>query len=310
MKKRILTILFAIVFAISMSMFSFAVEMGQSDLSAYYQNAIKEMTESGLTMQQAQDIVKIERITKEMESTSQKVDIVEGKVQITNPANTKSKISKNDGDFLVNYLSKYTKVKFKSNKEKMKMLTDTMQKNPGRSIYRIQYDDGSWAEARSTTTRLDKISDDSVKVYGNIVYPNETLVQLKSIPYGNATYAHSYELIEADPIHYSKNMISVNYTTTTEPRVHINSAGSAQSSYGLITITNACKYINISDATIPDQPTKAEAENQVIYQFTGSGGVTLKGVFSISVNAGLSWTQYAIARLSVDAQWDYAAWYR
>lgn len=282
----------------------------------YYQNAYQEMVNDGVMADEANAYIKNEKILKEMEDNGQTITEENAEIKVVSSAKTTKKISKENETFIVNYVNNVKNNKYKVQKTRDQAINDLqqqIQKNPGKSKVRITNDDGSWYEIRQTFERTDKITDDKVKTYGNIPVSNETEVGWPVYYSSAGNFTQSYELVEKDAAHYAKNKISDNFTVTGRSggpgfsKVHINSISSGQSSYGLITITNAARSINAADCT--SDATWAEAENQVVYNFGGSAGFTIKGIFSISVNIGASWTQYALLRESLVATHSYAGYY-
>jgi hypothetical protein len=178
-----------------------------------------------------------------------------------------------------------------------------IEQNNGYQKYEIQYPDGSKI-AYEGHISLIQGSDDILlpSAYSEAYYQGG---QLSS----SATYAKTTEWKFISGASYSSlavySVFALNRSTGT---ANITNATGGQSSYGVISIANASAGIDraYNDQNI-QQP--AQASNQVVFQVSGSFGAAYAGL-SISVNAGASWTQYAIYRIYGDGIWgDYAGKY-
>lgn len=260
---------------------------------------IQELKNDGLSEEQAIHILKVDRIIKHMEKTGQKLEIIDGKVQIVDPNNLENGISDEDKVFIIHTFEKQiqkqraTKQSIIS-KEKVKYnIQRAMEENPNRREYRIDYGQDTWVKVKVSTEKIEKISDDKVRTYG---YSEQQVDRTDVGTLGK--YTTSYELAEFDGVYYSKNWIEQTCTFSNSwKHAHIDSARNGQSAYGAITIANSGKYINVADADYNVDPKqRCDVESQVVFTVSGSVGYTFVGVFSFSVNVGASWTQYAILR--------------
>lgn len=191
-------------------------------------------------------------------------------------------------------------------------MNQVMSSNPGRSNYKVNYENGSWAEVNITLEKVDSIDNNQVNTYfSNAKFPNEKEIGSEEWYLEDGTYNYEYELKEYMGVYYAKNLISVNFTVSDNNAcVIINSCHTGQSAGGIITVANASKNVNVNSCKRNQNPTLwCEANNQVVFNVSGSVGLNLTGDLSISVTAGQSWTQYAIIRISLVAAHSYAAYY-
>lgn len=81
-------------------------------------------------------------------------------------------------------------------------------------------------------------------------------------------------------------------------------AEGTQSSYGVILISNSNSGEISREKSTSTKP--AEANNQVVYQVSGSIGFTMNNV-SVSISAGANWTNTVYFRVTKDGEWSAVA---
>lgn len=316
MKKSLGAILIASSLLVSSSSV-FAEPVGDNNIrDAEISADAQKLVDYGFDASVSDKIAKVDYILKEMLKTGQQVDLVNNEIQIINPPNLTNAISKDDEQTVINYFkeslsNQSAKVKKVSQEERMNDIKQSIENNPNRSKYRIDYPDGSWIQASSTLEKVDTITSDEVKTEGNLSYPHEVEVGSGTSYPGDGEYIHKYTITENyGQSGYALNWIQVDYTVSNgQHHVHINNAHNGQDSGIGVGVQNSGKYINIVDTDYSQDPTTwCEAESQVVFGVTGSVGLSLFGVLSFSVNVGYNWTQYAITRESLVAQHDYAAY--
>ena len=248
-------------------------------------------------------MVRVENITASMEIFGQKLEYENGKVVIKNSKDAANSISKQDESFIIEAFEKAVNDQNFSNEKKEKDITDAIEKNPGRSKYRIVYSENHWIEVRLKNVKVDEISTDEVNPYG---YTEQLMESV--YPAYTGKYYNIYEMIEKNAVSISKNSISQYATFTTGwTKTTISDVRNGQASGGVIMIQNSGKYINRSETTSNSAP--CEVESQVVFSISGSVGVTLYGVFNMSVTTGVNWTQYAIIRTDLKVVRKYGAYY-
>lgn len=209
MYKKILSIALVLIFALSCAGISYAETQTLSD---YYQNRLQETMSKGFTRQEAEHYIRIEKILKEMEATGQKVDLVDGKVQIVNPDNLKKGISKEDEKFIIKLFEDQLKKPKVSREEKIEKLNKEIKENPGRSKYKVEFEDGSSMEFEIKRERLSDVPDDKVKLFmDNTPVPNETEMGTAYTFPADGRYLDSSILRESHVTGWGENMLAWSY---------------------------------------------------------------------------------------------------
>ncbi len=304
MKKKIVIFVTAVFLFTS----SFPLLVSAAPLN-YDQNKVNTLVSYGLAQKEAENLSRLDAIRKAMEQNGQKIDLIDNEVKIISPKDIKNGISKDDEDFITRLVKDKIKKPRVSREKKISDLNDEFIKNPGRSKYRLTFDDGSWIQAEAVTERTDEIKDDRVRTFGNAAYPNETQVSSKLYS-SSGIFAHTYTLIEVNSTHYTNIYVSVNYTVVGDyTHTYINYYSGGQSAGGLININNSQTQCTVQDTSYYGDPTTwCETFNRVAFTCSSSVGFTLSGALSIAVSPGMSWTEWAITRESLVYQYDYAAY--
>lgn len=296
--KKILSIALIIVFIFA----SFTTNFAQS--SSNDQTKIIELMANGLNRQEAEQIAKVDRIAKEAEKNGQTFELVNGNIEVINTKDTKESISKDDEKYLKDLLKKSLVHKVKSSEEKKKDMDGYISKNPGRTKYRLTYEDGSWVEVIRTITREDIITDTNVNTYfDNVQVPNEVERGTAYTFPSDGTYTDDYTWREYTGSSYSYNELRWSYTVSNNGyHIHANNCVGAANGSGIIGVSNQTYMISVSDTDYYGQPTLwCEAQQDAIFNFSGSIGIALSGTaaFNFSVSAGKTWNQYTVFRASL-----------
>lgn len=309
MNKKFISALMILVLSFGVNGTSFAAE----NTSDEYQVKHQELIIDGLTEKEASTIIRIEKITKEMEVNGQTIDLVNGEATISREKENKREISKEDEKFYIE-LAK-NKIKFdnkmpkESYEEKKEQLLKMMQENPGRHKYRITYEDGSWYECVFSAKQIDTEKNTETKTYG---YEDVEVATFYFPWSGDGTYYYDYEFRELSAAgSYAKVYIGENITVSNNGyNVHVNYGQASQASYGNIGIANHAMYVHVNDTDYYQDPTLwCYVENSVVFARSGSVGVTLGGIFSFSITAGANWTQSAYIKTSLSALHHFARVY-
>ena len=134
MYKQLMSLLlvFVLIFSYPFAAFAQANSQNSDDIEK-----INKLIENGATQVEATRWLKIEKITKQMETSGQVVEQIDGKVQIIDPPNMRNGISNDDKEYLIEAVKKQLKSKKVTLQEKLSDLKKLEKQNPGRSKYRI-----------------------------------------------------------------------------------------------------------------------------------------------------------------------------
>ncbi len=163
--------------------------------------------------------------------------------------------------------------------------------NPNQNKYVVQYPDGSSITVSvNPGTLVSNQSTGSVSPQG---YSEAIVTQQYTNENGtwqNGGYTWQYQ--DGSSV-ASLGVFGVQYSVNND-RSSITGFQTGQSAYGIVQISNAAGIINYPSG-YSDQ-TYAQVENQVQFSVSGSIGFTAS-FWSLSINSGMSWTQYAIFRV-------------
>jgi len=271
---------------------------------------IQQFIDYGFTKEEVTNSLKIEKILNKMKDSGQIVDLVNGEVKVISDTKKDKNISKEEENFLIDSVKSDLTIKKKSTKEKMEDINKLIEKNPLRSTYRVTYANGSWFEVRIKLETAEPINSDKVNVYfDNPKYNNEV-----EIGGGNAWPSDGYKSYEMNIVESANSRINISWTrayytvSNGGTHIHMNSAVNGVNSIGIATVSNKSASITHYDSDLNNQPTWwGEAVGDIVWLLSGSVGVTLAGVYSMSVSVGSCWTEFSIIRVSVVQAHSYAA---
>ncbi len=180
-------------------------------------------------------------------------------------------------------------------------IKEFMKKHDNQSKYVIVYPDGSQIAYDSNTKAIK--SSDVLYASGHNYekFGGGTISEYTSYT-GYAEYTLS------SAANYSKNRVEVKYNYSSSG-AKVTYVEGVQSSYGIVTIANSNGGEISRTQSSYNNP--AEANNQVIYQITGSIGAGFtfgSGLgLSVSITGGTSWTQTVYFRIYSNGAWEAVA---
>lgn len=325
MKKILISVLCLVLLTTS-----FAFADHQEDLTSIVEQVnenhpkVVELINEEVPAEIAIDLVKVELITKKMESSGEVMETKNGKVLIETKG--QSVLSKTDKDYIIDKFQNVVDLQNnnvgKSKKEKIETINALIAENPQESNFSVS-DEISEIKVTTKTQKYDPETDSWIEVKPTTESPSKELLDLmesqdeirssgykQSIEevmwihdYENGYYNTDYvmEQYGAGNTYYAKIWIKQYYTISaggqSAPygKIHIDSIQGGQSAAGIIGVNNGDKSISRTDTPYNSSYTiPARVENEAIYNITGSIGISLFGPFSFSVSTGGTWTQYAI----------------
>ncbi len=273
---------------------------------------IEGLIEEGLNEEEARQLYHVDLIINQLEEDHLTVELQNGIYAIFDSegkdVTEECVIGKRDREFLFEVLERSSKV---THEMMMEDLERQMAEYSDRSVFRIEYENGSWVQVTRHIKRNDEIlTDELIPCFSNMTYPNEKEIKHENC-FGDGIYSYDYEMAEWYGIAYAKNLVAMQ-TQISNSNHHVRVIGyyGGQSSSGAsITISNAYAACTTSDVDYYAVPTMwCEVYNQVVYSASSSLGFNV-GPFSFSVPNGNCWTQYAILRSSLNIFHAYAAYY-
>lgn len=309
-KKRWLSALLVISLIMSCSVSAFA-----SGNDSVNRNRYNEMIAEGLNDTEARQLLKVERITAKLEAKELRLEYVGDEMVLVNSKNhevtaEENNIDSKDIEYMVTI---YEQVAIE-NVTYETMVADAnelMEANPGRTQYRIEYDNGMWVEITTVLERVDTIEDETVSTYfDNATYPNEVEIEKENF-LADGDYTYEYECKCFNGVSYSKNYVKQSFTISDDNHhVAITSKQGGAAGYGVVTLVAESLQGVVEESDINENPELwCEVVYQASFESSASVGLTLGEIFEISVNKGQIWTQYAIIRTSLVACHSYAAYY-
>ncbi|WP_273479262.1 hypothetical protein [Acetivibrio straminisolvens] len=279
----------------------FSQTTGTTDVS-YHVMTKEELIAEGLTEEQAETTYEVGRIIKEMEVTGQKIDLVNGKVTIINPADMKQSISKKDEAYIIKFFEEGLKKPKVSRKDKIEKINRLLNENPGRSEFKATFDDGSWIRVREKLNRVDTIDSDSVNTYETVETLDESILSL-----GNGTFIREFLWTESGTGYFTEQKMVYNFTIQNDNYdVYLNSCVGSVKSSNVFTLVSLDDDVDVGETHYDENPDIwTQGHVQVVWKCSGSVSGTLFGVFSIGFETGQTWTQIQQVAISLAARHHY-----
>lgn len=271
---------------------------------------LKDLINSGLSKEDALYYFKVDKIVKLLEerkleiSLSDNIEEITDEEYINNLDYYREKVLQGDEVALKKAIKSLDNL-FKGEKYAEKLVNTFSNINK----YEIIYPDGT-----KIIYNAKIISDDYIDIEGraeetfkkesnkfslNNSYEGgyEEVLMDEGITYANGNLgAREAEWAFQSGLSYSKVYLYTEYILEDDKTAYITYARGGQSSYGVVNIANSTGAI-ISRVKNEGRKLPAEARNEVIFTVTSAFGATFL-VLSMSLNAGLNWTQYIIFRLN------------
>lgn len=305
--RRILSVVIIMSFLLTCSVPCFAENEGNT----IENKKVSELIAEGLTKQEAEKVLRYDRIRVQMEENGQKIDVVDGKVVFLNPQNSENCVSKADEEFIAKEYEERLKIKDKlvSTEKRHEDIAKFIKENPKVAKKRITYEDGSWIEVNNFVEYADPISDDKVNVYS---IPNETETGSTYYTY-DGTYNCISELREYNGAEYCKVYLSqdaiVSDHDTYDVVVYITNVVGGRAYTGIASASDATWGTGTTQTSYYQNPTDwTFAWCKTTFTLTVSSSVSFAGVFSFSISAYASWEEWVSLKCSIVAWHKYVGY--
>jgi len=298
--KKVASIVCALAVLLGLGTNAFAANSDSFELRK--NEIIAELMQDGLSRKDAEYYAELDTMIRKMELSGETiqldaVDATETRVALANQVEFRERVLQKDPAAIKCALSMSSNLFL--GQEDMKDLTRTYQ---GQNEYTIIYPDGSKIQYAAGSVE----AADENRLYAS-GFSTETFGSGTNTSYSN--YDGWGEYVMSNPSNYSKNRVDCEYTYSATG-VTMNYVEGNQSSYGFVLISNSNGGEISREKSTSTAP--AEANNQVVFQVSGSLGVgkeiRLVGVdISVSIAAGANWTQTVYFRVTKNGNWSAVA---
>lgn len=273
---------------------AYAFEESSSELRE--KRIVSELMQDGLSRNDAEYYAALDTMIRSMEQSGEilqlddTIDALDPQIALANQTAFRDRVLQKDPSALKCALSMTLSL---SAQEEMQNLATTYQ---GQDEYTIIYPDGSKIHYGAASTELKD---------PNTLYASQTITDTfktgTNTSYTNYNAYAEYKITSA--VNYSKTRVDCEYKYASTG-VTMTYAEGTQSSYGVILISNSNSGEISREKSTSTKP--AEANNQVVYQVSGSIGFTMNNV-SVSISAGANWTNTVYFRVTKDGEWSAVA---
>lgn len=256
-------------------------------------DTVDELTERGLTQEEASRIICFDRIIKQMTENGQRLyRNIFGKIKVSPPTNAFTGISIEDEKWLISLSEEITSKPVVPYEEKVRLMRKAMQ-DKNTNTYRVNFEDGTWWEVNSGLPQAAGRQEyESYDIYGK----NGTIT--------NSTTWRAFTLIYfcESTIDYKFTVSDNNHRVRLQSLLHKYGGSSifeAQSEeYGIIIPKTSY------DGT-PDLWTAGFA--RIVWHLNANSSITLGGVYTVTIPSNGYWTQLHEIEVSLIAFHAYAS---
>lgn len=296
--KKIISVLLAVSVIFGTGINAYAAT--QDDLEVRERTIVSELMADGLSKKDAEYYAALDTMIRQMERTGEvlqlgdAVEAMDVDTALENQALFRARVLEKDPAAVKCALTMTSSL---LGQQEMQALTATYQ---DQNEYTIVYPDGSKITYSSGTNEIKNPESLYASGTSSETFGSGTITQ-----YTNYTGYGEYKMTSG--VNYSKNRVDVEYTYASTG-VTMTYAEGSQSSYGVVLISNSNSGEISREKSTSTKP--AEANNQVIYQISGSvgGSVTLVGYeVSVSISGGANWTQTVYFRVKKNGDWSAVA---
>lgn len=251
----------------------------------------EELIGDGLTRSEAEFYIKFDKIVKEIEKRGLAVNLegyensISDEEFSSNIGWYREKILEGDREAIAKGLTTVTNV---INEDLYRQISEAFYSG---DYYETVFEDGSRISfVEKNVSKIREAEVDSVGDGYNEAVMEEGIVY----PYDREHYKEGQWRFQSG-ISYSKVYLYVEYDIDEDSGVtEITYSRGGQSSYGVVSIANSTGASIVRQCSNKSIP--AEARNEVIFTVSSSFGATFL-ILSMSLNAGMSWTQYIIFKI-------------